>query len=77
MKTTEKTNKILSFISEKFENGEINNENLVQIIELCGSYLNIKTISDYAKSNNISYNGVKKFRNIKILFNSKFVIDNA
>jgi len=29
-----------------------------------------------AKSNNKSYNGVKKFRNIKTIFGVKFVIDN-
>ena len=52
------------------------NEFLVQIIELSGSYLNLQTISDYAKDHNLSYNGVKNCRNIITLFNTKFVIDN-
>lgn len=57
-------------------NGDLSNEELVQIIELCGSYLNLKTISDYSRDNNISYNGVKKCRNIVNIFNTKYVIDN-
>ena len=70
------TDKLLQFISDKFTNNDIDNDSLVQIIELAGSYLNLKTISDYAKVNNLSYNGVKKFREIKEIFNTKFVIDN-
>ena len=76
METTEKTKKLLNFVATKFENEEINNDTLVQLIELCGTYLNIQTIPNYSKSNNMSYNGVKKFRNIIELFNVKFVIDN-
>lgn len=76
MKTTENTEKLLKFISEKFENDEIDNNSLVKIIELCGNYLNLQTISDYAKNNNLTYNGVKKCRTIKKIFNTKFVIDN-
>ena len=48
----------------------------VQICELAGSYLNLKTISDYAKQNKLSYNGVKNNRQIRNIFNVKFVIDN-
>jgi hypothetical protein len=33
-------------------------------------------LPNYAKENNMSYNGVKKFREIKTIFNTKFVIDN-
>ena len=75
-KTVENTNKLCEFISNKFKNGELNNDSLVQIIELCGQYLNLLTISDYAKTNNMSYNGVKNNRKIIKLFNVKFVIDN-
>ena len=45
-------------------------------IELAGDFLNLQTISDYAKENNISYNGAKKFRNNIELFGVKFVIEN-
>jgi len=68
--------KILNRLSELIETNQLNNADLVQIIEHVGSYLNLETISDYAKKNNLSYNGVKKCRKIIKLFNVKFVIDN-
>ena len=69
-------NKICEHLSNRIENNELSNDEIVQIIELCGRYLNLQTISDYAKENKMSYNGVKKFRKIIELFNVKFVIDN-
>ena len=74
--TVDNTEKLCKFISDKFISKELNNESLVQIIELCGGYLNLQTISDYAKANNLSYNGVKKCRKYVKLFKVKFVIDN-
>lgn len=76
MKITKNTNKLNKFIYEKFIDDELNNDSLVQVIELCGSLLNLKTIPNYAKENNLSYNGVKNNRNIIKLFNVKLVIDN-
>jgi hypothetical protein len=76
MSITENTTKLLKFTAEKFEKGELNNDSLVQLIELAGNYLNIESIPNYAKQNNLSYNGVKKFRTIVELFNVKFVVDN-
>jgi hypothetical protein len=76
MSITENTTKLLKFTAEKFEKGELNNDSLVQLIELAGNYLNIESIPNYAKQNNLSYNGVKKFRTIVELFNIKFVVDN-
>lgn len=70
------TNKLLSFVEQKFINNELDNDSLVQLIELCGKYLNLQTIPDYAKDNNLSYNGVKNYRKIVTLFNVKFVVDN-
>lgn len=75
-KVKENTSKLLDFISKKYLNEDLDNESLVQIIEHCGAYLNLCTISKYARDNNLSYNGVKKFRNTKILFGVKFVIEN-
>lgn len=69
-------NKICEHLSERIESGELNNTDLVQIIEHIGGYLNLQTISKYAKENNMSYNGVKHFRNIFEIFGVKFVIDN-
>ena len=68
---------INALIAELVESGKLSNDELVQIIELCGMYLNLQSISDYAKEIGLSYNGVKKTRNIKVLFGQKFVIDNA
>ena len=70
------TDKLTSFISAKFEAGELDNDSLVQIIEHAGAYLNLATITAYAKENNISYNGAKKFRKTITLFGVKLVIDN-
>ena len=49
---------------------------LLQLIELAGAYLNMQTIADYARDHAMSYNGVKKCRNVRTIFNTKFVIDN-
>lgn len=75
-KTQGNTSKLLDFVTEKFTNGELDNDSLVQLIEHAGAYLNICTIPKYAKEHNLSYNGVKKFRTVKEIFNTKFVIDN-
>jgi hypothetical protein len=75
-KTTENTDKLLKFIADKFEAGELDNNSLVQIIELSASYLNLKTISQYAKDHNISYNGAKNFRQVITILNQKLIIDN-
>lgn len=76
MGTTEKTEKIKEFIFNKMTNGELNQDSMVQIIELCSMFLNLKTISQYAKDHNMSYNGVKKHRAKVELLGQKFIIDN-
>jgi len=68
--------KLLSFLDEKMYDGNFTNEDLVQFIESVGKYLGLQTLPDYAKENKMSYNGVKKFRITKTIFNIKFVIDN-
>lgn len=78
MSTTENGNKLNDFVGRKIQNNELSNDDLVELIKLCGDYLNLKTIPDYAKAEKISYPGVLKRKNIEILkiFNVKFVIDN-
>ena len=49
---------------------------VVQIFERLNVYANLKSISQYAKDNKLSYNGVKKHRKIIKLFGCKFVADN-
>ena len=76
MELTDFENNRLDEIGEEIQSGNWSNEGLVQLIELAGGFLNLKTIPDYAKENNMSYNGVKKFRKIETIFGIKFVIDN-
>jgi hypothetical protein len=64
-------------INEAVRSGELSNRDLVQLIELAGEYLNLQTISKYAKDKNLSYNGVKNNREIVELFGCKLVIDNV
>jgi hypothetical protein len=66
----------LNKIGESAQNGELSNDSMVQIIKLLGGFLNLKTISDYAKANDLSYNGAKKCRQKVVLFGVKFIIDN-
>ncbi len=68
--------KLNDFLDSKMYDGDFTNEDLVQFIESCGKYLGLQTLPSYAKENKMSYNGVKKFRKIKEIFNVKFVIDN-
>lgn len=69
-------NKISEHLHQRIANNELSNSDIVQLIEQLGGYLNLKTIPDYAKENNLSYNGVKKFRKIHNIFGVRFVIDN-
>lgn len=62
---------------ECIHKGEINNEDLVQIIEHSSVILGLKTLTNYAKPENISYNGAKK-RNLNTtnINGVNFIIDN-
>ena len=71
----DKSTNIVHRIDELAMKGVFSNDQLVQIIELLGGYLNLMTISEYAKSHNLSYNGVKNNRQIINLFGNKYVID--
>jgi hypothetical protein len=75
-KTVDNTKKLIDFVAKNYEAGELDDDSLVQIIELAGSYLNLKTISNYAKANRMSYNGAKKYRKTVNLLGIKFIIDN-
>ena len=74
---TERQIKTLEKFEEFIYNEGSNPDFLVKIIELAGTYLNISTISNYAKENGKSYNGVKNFASTKEIFGVKFVIDNT
>ena len=75
------TKVIKEHLSDRVQKGELNNEDIVEIIDLLGAYLNAETISDYAKRNKITYNGtLQRIATGKLktftLFKNKFVIDN-
>lgn len=62
---------------KKYESGETSDAQLVQLIELASNYLNLKTITNYAKANKITYNGaLKRKLNKVIIDNQTFIIDN-
>jgi hypothetical protein len=69
-------NKLAEFLDEKMMSQSFTNNDLVHFIEQVGRYLNLQTLPDYAKTHNMSYNGVKKFRETREIFKVKFVIDN-
>jgi hypothetical protein len=68
--------KLIEFLDLKMYDNEFTNDDLVQFIESVGRYLNAQTIPEYAKRYKMSYNGVKKFREVKEILGVKFVIDN-
>jgi hypothetical protein len=75
-KIQENERKLREFCRRKFEAGEISNDGLVELFKDMGSYLNLQTISDYARDHNMSYPGVVKGRRVEEIFNVKFVVDN-
>jgi hypothetical protein len=76
MQLTDYERDALNRFGKSVQDRKWSNDGLVQLIELAGSFLNLATITDYATQKGLTYNGVKKCRNIIKLFNVKFVIDN-
>jgi len=67
---------IKSRLSHYFETGQLSNDDMINIIEHCGDYLNIMTRTAYSKATGTSYNGAKKHRANRVIFGRTFVIDN-
>jgi hypothetical protein len=62
---------------ECIHNNEINNSDLVQIFEHVAIILNVQTITNYAKSEKISYNGALKRKVHKTVIDGQtFIINN-
>lgn len=76
MKSQAHVDKIEEYIYKTLQKNELSTENLLQIIERVNTYLNLKTIQQYATDNKISYNGAKNHRKIIYLFGCKFIADN-
>ncbi len=69
--------KIEKRLHEVIQGGELTNDEIIQLIEQLGSYLNLETIASRAKRLGIDYNCIKKSKVEKIeLFGVKFVVDN-
>jgi len=81
MAHSELHNIIKEHLGKRLHNVELTNDEMVSIMDLVGSYLNLCTIANYATLNKISYNGVlERIKSGKIkdyqLFGVRFVIDN-
>lgn len=74
---TSNQDKLLSFVYDKYNNNELKDSDLVQLIILCFDLLGLKTISQFAKMYGKTYRGVEKFNKKIVNINgNKFVIDN-
>ena len=70
-------NELQELLFERYESGYVTDEELVQIFEQIASYLNLKTITNYAKANKITYNGALKRKLQKVEIDKiTFIIDN-
>ncbi|NRA78779.1 MAG: hypothetical protein HRU18_11265 [Pseudoalteromonas sp.] len=72
IKNIEHLDKIEEYVYKCISKDELD---LVQLFERLETYCNLKTIPNYAKDNNISYNGAKKCRDVVNLFGVKFILD--
>jgi len=75
---SEKQPLILNFVAQKYESGELDNSDLVELIKLCESYLNPVPLLKFGKENKISYPGLLKSKRFEVveLIGKKYVIDN-
>ena len=76
METSAKSVNLISEVHLLVQDGQLTNEDLVELIKVAGTYLNLQTIPVYAKKRSLTYQGVKVTRKIVEIFNVKFVIDN-
>ena len=68
---------IIESIERQIFEGDLSQKEQVQLFELLCKYLNLQTLSDYAKSEKITYNGAKK-RKLKTvrISNITLIINN-
>jgi len=68
---------INQLLFENYENGTISDDDLVQIFEQISLRLNLRTKTNYAKENGLTYNGGLKRKTRKIEIDKiTFIIDN-
>jgi hypothetical protein len=74
--------KVIDEVCTLIEEGHLSNEDIVGIIKVIGAYANIQSITAYAKTYGLTYNGAKgvgrvpKDRKIIYLFGKKMVMDS-
>lgn len=68
--------KIKYHLAVLIESGQLQNNDIVDICKHCLDYLNPQKVGEYAKENNISRQGVYKFREIVDFYGTKLVVDN-
>jgi len=76
MKDSIHIDKIEEYVYKCICKNELSTLGLVQLFERLNDYSNLKTISQYAKDNSISYNGAKNNREVIELFGVKLISDN-
>lgn len=70
-------NELRDNLFENYEAGAISDDEMVQIFEQISVYLDLKTITNFAKVNGITYNGALKRRTHKITIDKvTFIINN-
>ena len=68
---------IINRIFECYQNGELDNNDAKEIIEGLSKYLDLKTLTNYSKSEKISYVAARKRKTEKVIIdNQKFIVDN-
>lgn len=70
---------VLNFVAVKFEKGELDNSDLVELIKLCSDYLHLRPLLEVCKEQKISYPGILKSKRFEVveIIGKKFIIDNA
>jgi len=72
-----KINELQEELFRQYQEGYISDDEMVQIFEQIAGFLNLKTITNYAKANKITYNGALKRKLRKVVIdNQTFIIDN-
>jgi hypothetical protein len=79
MQLTDYESKAIQKLGESIHAGKWSNAGLVKLLELTGDYLNLATVPDFSQKQHISDVAVRKntkYRTNKVIFNTRFVIDN-
>lgn len=79
MQLTDYEQKAIVKLGQSIHEAKWSNEGLVELIKLCGEYLNVSTVPDYCARTGMSYPGAIKparGRQVIDLFGARFIIDN-